>query len=102
MSTTLRPDEIASVIKKQIEGVESALVVDEVGTVLEVGDGIARVHGLRSAMAGEMLDFGHEVFGIALNLEEDSIGVVILGDYLHIKEGQEVRRTGRIIQVPVG
>jgi len=102
MSTKLRPDEITSVIKKQIEGFQQALVVDEVGTVLEVGDGIARVHGLRSALAGEMLDFGKNVFGIALNLEEDSIGAVILGDYTHIKEGDEVRRTGRIIEVPVG
>jgi len=102
MSTKLRPDEIASVIKKQIEGFQQALVVDEVGTVLEVGDGIARVHGLRSALAGEMLDFGNNVSGIALNLEEDSIGAVILGDYTHIKEGDEVRRTGRIIEVPVG
>jgi len=98
----IRPEEITSVIKQRIKTFEDDLKIEEVGTVLEVGDGIARVYGLRSAMAGEMLDFGHDVFGIALNLEEDSIGAVILGDYLHISEGDEVRRTKRIIRVPVG
>ena len=98
----IRPEEITSVIKQRIQTFEDDLKIEEVGTVLEVGDGIARIYGLRSAMAGEMLDFGHDVFGIALNLEEDSIGAVILGDYLHISEGDEVRRTGRIIRVPVG
>jgi F-type H+-transporting ATPase subunit alpha len=98
----LRPEEIASVIKRQIETFQRDLEIDEVGTVLEVGDGIARVHGLNKAMSGEMLDFGHDVYGIALNLEEESIGVVILGDFLKIKEGSEVRRTRRIIEVPVG
>src|SRR5262245_3477327 len=102
MTTKLRPEEIASVIKKQIETFQRDLEIDEVGTVLEVGDGIARVHGLNKAMSGEMLDFGHDVYGIALNLEEESIGVVILGDFLKIKEGSEVRRTRRIIEVPVG
>ncbi len=102
MAIKLRPDEITSVIKQRLEMFESDLAVEEVGTVLEVGDGIARIYGLDSAMAGEMLDFGKDIFGIALNLEEDSIGAVILGDYLHISEGDEVRRTGRVIQVPVG
>ncbi len=102
MTMKLRPEEIASVIKRQIETFQRDLEIDEVGTVLEVGDGIARVHGLNKAMSGEMLDFGHDVFGIALNLEEESIGVVILGDFLKIKEGSEVRRTRRIIEVPVG
>jgi F-type H+-transporting ATPase subunit alpha len=98
----IRPEEITSVIKQRIRAFEDDLKVEDVGTVLEVGDGVARVYGLRSAMAGEMLDFGHDVYGIALNLEEDSIGAVILGDYLHIGEGHEVRRTGRILDVPVG
>ncbi|RPJ49314.1 MAG: F0F1 ATP synthase subunit alpha [Candidatus Latescibacterota bacterium] len=98
----IRPEEIISVIKEKIRTFEGDLKVEEVGTVIEVGDGIARVYGLGSAMAGEMLDFGGDVFGIALNLEEDSIGAVILGDYLHISEGHEVRRTGRILDVPVG
>ncbi|NNE09149.1 MAG: F0F1 ATP synthase subunit alpha, partial [Gemmatimonadetes bacterium] len=102
MATKIRPDEITSVIKQRLEQFGSALAVEEVGTVLEVGDGIARIYGLSKAMAGEMLDFGKDVFGIALNLEEDSIGAVILGDYLHISEGDEVKRTGRIIEVPVG
>jgi F-type H+-transporting ATPase subunit alpha len=98
----IRPEEITSVIKRKIRAFEEDLKVEEVGSVLEVGDGIARVYGLRSAMASEMLDFGDGVYGIALNLEEDSIGAVILGDYLHISEGHEVRRTGRILDVPVG
>jgi len=98
----IRPEEITSVIKQRIESFEEDLKVEEVGTVLEVGDGIARIYGLRSAMAGEMLDFGNDVYGIALNLEEDSIGAVILGEFLHVSEGHEVRRTGRIIAVPVG
>jgi F-type H+-transporting ATPase subunit alpha len=102
MTTKLRPEEIASVIKKQIETFDHDLEVNEVGTVLEVGDGIARVHGLSAAMAGEMLNFGHNVFGIALNLEEESVGAVILGEYFHIKEGDTVQRTKRIIEVPVG
>ncbi len=102
MAIKLKPDEITSVIKQRLQTFEADLAVEEVGTVLEVGDGIARIYGLTSAMAGEMLDFGKDIFGIALNLEEDSIGAVILGDYLHIAEGDEVRRTGRIIEVPVG
>lgn len=102
MAIKLRPDEITSVIKQRLQTFEADLAVEEVGTVLEVGDGIARIYGLTSAMTGEMLDFGNDIFGIALNLEEDSIGAVILGDYLHIAEGDEVRRTGRIIEVPVG
>ncbi|MBM3320095.1 MAG: F0F1 ATP synthase subunit alpha [Candidatus Eisenbacteria bacterium] len=98
----IRPEEITSVIKQKIRAFDRDLEIEEVGTVLEVGDGVARVHGLRSAMASEMLEFGEGVYGIALNLEEDSIGAVILGEYLRIVEGQEVRRTGRILDVPVG
>jgi len=98
----LRPEEISSVIKKQIERYESKLKVDEVGTIIQVGDGIARVHGLKNCMAGELLEFPGEVFGLALNLEEDSVGVVLLGLDTKIREGDEVKRTGRIVEVPVG
>jgi len=94
--------EITSVIRKQIEEYRSELDVAEVGQVLEVGDGIARVYGLRNAMAGEMLDFEGGIQGQVLNLEEDSIGAAIFGDYLKIKEGMQVRSTGRILEVPVG
>ncbi len=99
---SIRPEEISSILKKQIENYEAALEVSSVGTVIEVGDGIARVYGLSNAMANEMLEFPGGVYGIALNLEEDNIGCVILGPYTQIKEGDEVRRTGRIVEVPVG
>ncbi|NLW24119.1 MAG: F0F1 ATP synthase subunit alpha [Clostridia bacterium] len=99
---SIRPEEISSILKKQIENYEAALEVSNVGTVIEVGDGIARVYGLSNAMANEMLEFPGGVYGIALNLEEDNIGCVILGPYTQIKEGDEVRRTGRIVEVPVG
>ena len=100
----IKTEEIASVIKKEIESFESQLDVSEVGTVLEIGDGIARVHGLSNVMAGEMLQFddAHKTLGLAFNLEEDSVGVVILGEYLDIKEGYQVRRLNRILEVPVG
>src|SRR5229473_4297227 len=98
----IKTDEITEILKRQLQGYEKAIDVAEVGTVLSVGDGIARVHGLDKAMAGELLDFGHDIFGLALNLEEDNVGVVLLGESREVKEGQEVRRTGRIIQVPVG
>ena len=99
---SIRPDEIAAVIKQQIENYSAELTVTNTGTVLEVGDGIARVHGLSSAMSGELLDFGNDVFGMALNLEEDNVGAVILGDYKKIQEGDLVKSTGRIAEVPVG
>jgi len=99
---SIRPDEIAAVIKQQIENYQAELTVTNTGTVLEVGDGIARVHGLSGAMAGELLDFGNDVFGMALNLEEDNVGAVILGDYKKIEEGAVVKSTGRIAEVPVG
>src|SRR5207248_7710259 len=81
---------------------ESKIAVDEVGTVITLGDGIARIHGLDKVMAGELLQFPHDLAGIAMNLDEDQVGSVLLGDYTQIKEGDEVRRTGRIMSVPVG
>ena len=99
---TIKADEISKIIREQIGSFAVAVDVAEVGTVVSLGDGIARVHGCQRAMAGEMLEFPHGVFGIALNLEEDSVGAVLLGDYLEIKEGDPVKRTGRIISVPVG
>ncbi|MGA8152785.1 MAG: F0F1 ATP synthase subunit alpha [Terriglobales bacterium] len=98
----IRADEITQLIRQQIENYESKIAVDEVGTVVTLGDGIARVHGLDKVMAGELLSFPHDVAGIAMNLEEDQVGVVLLGDYTEIKEGDEVKRTGRIMSVPVG
>jgi F-type H+-transporting ATPase subunit alpha len=104
----LRPGELKDVLLKEIEAADlDALDIQEVGTVLEVKDGTARVYGLGSAMAGEMLEFassetGESVIGLALNLEEDSLGAVILGDYLTLREGDEVRRTSRVFEVPVG
>ena len=99
---SIRPDEISSVLKDKIEHYEADVDVYEVGTVLYVGDGIARIHGLENVMTNELVEFPGEVYGMALNLEEDNIGCVILGDYNHIKEGDQVKRTGRIISVPVG
>jgi F-type H+-transporting ATPase subunit alpha len=95
-------DEIASVIQSEIENYESAIDVREVGTVLEVGDGIARVYGLSNIMAGEMVEFPNGVQGLAFNLEENSVGVIILGNYLKIEEGDEVKALGRLLSVPVG
>lgn len=97
-----KADEIASVIRQEIEQFESRVDVREIGRVLEVGDGIARVYGLSSVMAGEMVEFPGDVFGLAFNLEENSVGVIILGDYLAVNEGDEVRSTGRLLSVPVG
>jgi F-type H+-transporting ATPase subunit alpha len=98
----IRAEEISKIIRDQIGSYAVAVDVAEVGTVISIGDGIARVHGVERAMAGEMIEFPHGVFGIALNLEEDSVGAVLLGDYREIKEGDQVKRTGRIISVPVG
>jgi len=98
----IKADEITQLIRAQIENYESKVAVDEVGTVITLGDGIARVHGLEKVMAGELLSFPHNVAGIAMNLEEDQVGVVLLGEYTEIKEGDEVKRTGQIISVPVG
>jgi F-type H+-transporting ATPase subunit alpha len=99
----IRAEEISQIIRKEIEGFDKKVSVMETGTVLEAGDGIARVYGLEAAMAGELLDFGHGgVVGLVLNLEEDNVGVALLGDFEHVKEGDVVKRTGRIAQVPVG
>jgi len=99
---TLRPEEISTVIKKQIEAFSSSLDMSEAGSVIHVGDGIARVHGLDKAMSGELLEFEGGLYGIALNLDEDSIGAVLLGADVDVKEGDPVKRTGRIAEVPVG
>jgi F-type H+-transporting ATPase subunit alpha len=98
----IKPEEISSIIRKQIESFDVDLSVDEVGTVLEVGDGIARVYGLEKVMTNEMVEFENGSFGLAMNLEEDSVGVVIMGEYLNIEEGQTVKRTGRVLSVPAG
>ena len=98
----IKAEEISKIIRDQIGSYAVDVDVAEVGTVVSIGDGIARVHGIERTMAGEMLEFPHGVFGIALNLEEDSVGTVLLGEYRDIKEGDPVKRTGRIISVPVG
>jgi F-type H+-transporting ATPase subunit alpha len=98
----IKADEISKIIREQIGSYAVDVDVAEVGSVISLGDGIARVHGVDNAMAGEMLEFPHGVFGIALNLEEESVGAVLLGDFTEIKEGDAVKRTGRIISVPVG
>jgi F-type H+/Na+-transporting ATPase subunit alpha len=98
----LRPEEISSIIKEQIKRYEKKLDVVDVGTVIQVGDGIARIHGLENCMAGELLEFPGEVYGMALNLEEDNVGCVLLGSDDNIKEGDIVKRTERIVEVPVG
>lgn len=99
---SIKAEEISLLIKKQIENYQSEIEVSDVGTVIEVGDGIARAHGLDQAMAGELLEFSNGVMGLAQNLEESNVGIIILGPYREIHEGDEVRRTGRIMQVPVG
>src|SRR5688500_6218011 len=94
--------EITSILKQEIAGFEQRLEVSEVGTVIEVGDGIARIYGLRNAMAGELLEFENGIMGQVFNLEEESIGAVIFGSYLEIEEGDTVKSTGRLLEVPVG
>ena len=98
----IKADEITKIIREQIEEYRASIDVSEVGNVISVGDGIARVYGLEKAMAGELLEFPHGVMGLALNLEESQVGVVLLGEYTEIREGDQVRRTGRIMEVPVG
>src|SRR5207342_1815093 len=106
--TTLRPAEIKDILLREIEAADlHELDVEQVGTLLEVKDGIARIYGLTKAMAGEMLEItssetGNKVTALALNLEEDNIGAVVLGDYLQLREGDEARRTKRVLEVPVG
>src|ERR1700687_559744 len=98
----IKANEINEIIRQQIENFETGVTVSEVGTVIKVGDGIAEIHGLEKVMAGELLEFPHEVRGLALNLEEDKVGAVLFGDFQKIKEGDLVKRTGHIMQVPVG
>ncbi|HEY4185602.1 MAG TPA: F0F1 ATP synthase subunit alpha [Polyangia bacterium] len=98
----IRAEEISQIIRREIEGFDQKVSVTETGTVLEAGDGIARVYGLEKAMAGELLDFGNDVVGLVLNLEEDNVGVALLGNFEAVREGDVVKRTGRIAEVPVG
>src|SRR5580765_6660247 len=98
----IKAEEISKIIRDQIGNYDVDVDVAEVGTVVSVGDGIARIHGIERAMAGEMLEFPNQLFGIALNLEEESVGAVLLGRTTDVKEGDIVKRTGRIISVPVG
>ncbi len=98
----LRPEEISSVIKEQIERYATGLEVSDVGTVIQVADGIARIHGLEKAMQGELLEFPGGVYGMVLNLEEDNVGAVLLGDSQNISEKDTVQTTGRVVEVPVG
>ena len=98
----IKADEISKIIREEIEGYRAGVDVSEIGTVISVGDGIARVYGLEKVMAGELLEFPHGVMGLALNLEETQVGVVLLGEYTEIREGDQVKRTGRIMEVPVG
>jgi F-type H+/Na+-transporting ATPase subunit alpha len=99
---SIKAEEISALIKKQIENYQSEMKVSDVGTVIQVGDGIARAHGLDNAMAGELVEFSNGVLGLAQNLEENNVGIIILGPFRDIREGDEVRRTGRIMEVPVG
>ncbi len=98
----INANEITELLRQQIDNYEQRIQVDEVGTVISLGDGIARVHGLDKVMAGEMIEFPHGVAGLAMNLEEDQVGAVLMGDYTEIREGDEVKRTGKIMCVPVG
>jgi len=98
----IRAEEISRIIRSQIEGFDAQVDVSEIGTIISVGDGIARAHGLEKAMAGELLELPHGVMGLAFNLEEDNVGIILLGEYTKIKEGDTVKRTGRIMSIPVG
>jgi F-type H+-transporting ATPase subunit alpha len=98
----IRADEITSILRQEIENYDHAIDVSETGSVISLGDGIARIHGLERVMSGELIEFPHGVSGIAMNLEEDQVGAVLLGEYQHLREGDEVKRTGRIMSVPVG
>ncbi|GAE46767.1 ATP synthase alpha chain [Mesobacillus boroniphilus JCM 21738] len=99
---SIKAEEISALIKSQIENYQSEIQVSDVGTVISVGDGIARAHGLDNVMAGELVEFSNGVMGMAQNLEENNVGIIILGPFTDIREGDEVRRTGRIMEVPVG
>src|SRR5476651_2693875 len=97
----IRSEEITSVIQKQLEGFEGKLELSEVGSVLQIGDGIARIYGLKKALAGELLELPNGVFGMVMNLETDTVGVVLMGDERLVKEGDAVKRTGKVMDVPV-
>src|ERR1700761_3667205 len=99
---TIQANEITELLRQQIENYDQRVQVDEVGTIVTLGDGIARIHGLDKVMAGELIEFPHGVMGLAMNLEEDQVGCVVLGDYSELEEGNEAKRTGRIMDVPVG
>ncbi|MBV9765754.1 MAG: F0F1 ATP synthase subunit alpha, partial [Acidobacteriaceae bacterium] len=98
----IRADEISRVLQSEIENFDAVANVAETGSVISVGDGIARIYGLENVMAGELIEFGPQTVGVALNLEEDQVGAVLLGDFSDVKEGDQVRRTGRIMSIPVG
>src|ERR1700749_50017 len=98
----IKADEITELLRQHIENFEQRIQGDQVGTVISLGDGIPRVHGLDKVMAGELIEFPHGVSGLAMNLDEDQVGAVLLGDYTEISEGDQVKRTGRIMSVPVG
>ncbi|NOS85753.1 MAG: F0F1 ATP synthase subunit alpha [Ignavibacteria bacterium] len=98
----VKPDEVSAILRKQLSGFEKEIDVYEVGTVVQIGDGVARVYGLTKCMASELIEFPHGVFGMALNLEEDNVGCILFGDYTQVREGDEVRRTGRVASMPVG
>jgi F-type H+/Na+-transporting ATPase subunit alpha len=102
MQQTLNPTEISDLIRKRVEQFEVSSEARTEGTVVSVSDGICRLHGLADVMQGEMIEFPGDTYGLALNLERDSVGAVVMGDYEHIKEGDTVRCTGRILEVPVG
>src|SRR6201993_1856168 len=98
----IKADEITRILREQIENYQSKIAVDEVGTIISLGDGIARLYGLDKVMAGQLIEFPHGVAGLAMNLDEDQVGAVLLGDYTELSEGDQVKRTGRIMSVPVG
>src|ERR1700751_1403474 len=97
----IKADEITQLLKEQIQNYDSKIRVDEVGTVISLGDGIARIHGLDKVMAGELIEFPHGIAGLAMSLEEEQVGAVIMGEYQEIREGDQVKRTGKILSVPV-
>src|SRR6476620_543052 len=98
----IRADEITSILRQEIENYERAIDVSEVGSVISLGDGIARIHGLEKVMAGELIEFPHGVAGLAMNLDESEVGAVLLGDYTELREGDQVKRSGQIMSVGVG
>ncbi|HHJ52168.1 MAG TPA: F0F1 ATP synthase subunit alpha [Caldithrix abyssi] len=102
MGDAVRPDEVSAILKKQLKEFQKETDVYEVGTVLQVGDGIARIYGLKNVMAGELIEFPHDVMGLVLNLEEDNVGAILFGEDTLIKEGDQVKRTGRVMEIPVG